>query len=491
MKVYEDEEKRVGAHAVSGWCSLKSFLFLVRTLGSRVFDYATMEDRYFFNFLSPAIRSLRLVDGFVRNVFVLMSGATIAMIVPLLATPLLTRLYTPEDYGIFALYLSIVLPLSVLITGNYELALMLPKRDEEAFNLLSVCASASLLIGAGFLLASSFLAGHTASLLGSSLISTWLPLAPVLAFIIGLQQTFSYWANRKKQFKSLGANKIVESIVTPVASTAFGFCSWGVGGLVVGLLGGKIVATWMLGRGVWRAKTKSKWQFKVKLMLLQARRYADFPLVSTPASLLDLLALQIPILLLTRSFGPSVVGLFALSNRVIGAPLALVGSCVAQVYYQWTAEARHRNDDLRSYVVKVAGYLSLIVAGPLVAAVLFSPSLFSVLFGEQWRIAGEYARILVFPLAARFIVSPLAVIMPASGNVKLGAVWKIGYFCSTAVVLYVASSFQPRTFLYIYGAHELVLWGVNFLVILRASADVRSTGGDAAEVLPEIAEAKE
>ena len=432
-----------------------------------------VEDRWVFGFLSPAIRSLSLADGFVRNVFVLMSGTTAAMVVPLLATPLLTRLYTPEDYGIFAVYVSMVSLLSVLITGNYELALMLPEKDEEAFNLLGVCLGISILLGAVFGLASFFLARQAVFLLGSPRISVWLPLAPVLAFIMSLQQIFSYWANRKKQFKRLGGNRIVESIVTPAASIALGIFSRGTGGLIVGLLGGKLAATWMIGRSVWRDKRKWKLRFKADIMRKQARRYSDFPLFSAPASFLDLLALQVPILLLTRSFGPSEAGLFALSTRVIGAPLALIGSCVGQVYYQWTAEAMHRNSDVRSYVMKVAGYLGLIVVGPLFVVVLFSPSFFSVVFGEHWRVAGEYARILVFPLAARFIVSPLAAIMPASGNIRLGSAWKILYFCSTAVVLYIASLYDPMTFLYVYGGLELALWALHFVLILRASADVR------------------
>jgi O-antigen/teichoic acid export membrane protein len=330
-----------------------------------------------------------------------------------------------------------------------------------------------------------------ALLLNSPLISTWLPFTPLLAFIMGLQQTFSVWANRKKQFKRLGANRITESIVTAVASVALGIYSWGAGGLVAGLFGGRIAAAWMLGSGVWRERTRGKLPLKTHVMVEQAKKYFDFPLLSAPASFLDSLALQIPVLLLTKSFGPSVVGLFALSTKVFGVPLALVGACVGQVYYQWAAEASRRNDNLRSHVVKVAEYLALIVVGPLIAAVLFSPMLFSLVFGEQWRVAGEYARLLVFPLAARFIVSPLAVIMPASGNIRLGSAWKIIYFCSTALVLYIASWFQPMTFFCVYAAHEIVLWAVNFFLILRISADVRPVGGRGTEVLPEMAEVKE
>jgi O-antigen/teichoic acid export membrane protein len=434
-------------------------------------------DRYFSNMFSPVVTSLRLADGFVRNVLILMSVSTVALVIPLAATPVLTRLYTPAEFGDFALYFSVVSILSVLITGNYEHALMVTKKDEEAFSLIGVCVGISFLAGTALFIASSLLAQRTASLLGSPHVAVWLPTVPLLAFIVGLQQTFSNWTTRKRQFKRLGANKIVESVVTPATSVALGILSRGTGGLIVGLFCGRIAATWMLGRGVWQEKRKERLSFNGGSMVEQARRYSDFPLFSGPASLLDLLVLQIPILFLAKSFGPSVVGLFALSTRVLGAPLALGASCVGQVYYQWVAEARHRNEDLRLYALKVAAYLGLIVAGPVIVAVLFSPSVFSLVFGEEWRLAGEYARIIVFPLAARFIVAPLGVIIPASGNVRLGSVWKVVSFCATGLTLYIASQFHPNTFLYVYAANEVVLSGISLLVILKAASDVRTEEG--------------
>ncbi len=446
----------------------------LRTLESRIFAYATMEDRFFSGLLSPVFKSLRLSGGFVRSVFVLMSGTTIAMIVPVAAAPLLTRLYTPHDYGVFALYVSIVTVFSVPIGGNYDAAVMLPAEDEDAFNLIAVCLAISFLVSVAFLLAPCFFAGPIGRFFGSNHIAAWLWFVPSVGFIMAIQQAFSSWVNRKRQFRRLAASRVVEAVASPAISLGLGMQAWGVGGLVAGLLGAKVAAAGMLGRSVWQWKESRGLSVRVKTMLRQARKYRDFPLYSAPTSFLDVLALQVPVLLLTRFYDSSVVGWFALTTRVIGAPLALVGSCVAQVYYQWIAEAGRKNADLRSYTIRVAIYLTIMVSGPLVIAVIFSPALFSLVFGPQWRIAGEYARILVFPIAIKFVVSPLSVTMPASGNIRLGSIWKIAYFSSTAVVLFIAAHFQARTFLYIYGAQELVLYSLYFFLILQASTHLRT-----------------
>jgi O-antigen/teichoic acid export membrane protein len=429
-----------------------------------------MEDRLFFGFLSPFLKDLRVSGGFVRSAFVLMSGSTIAMVVPVVAAPLLTRLYTPHDYGVFALFVSIVTVFSVPIGGNYDSAAMLPAEDEDALNLVSVCLAASFLAGIVCLFVPVFFARSIGRFLGSDGIVLWLWLAPLAGFLTSAQLAFSSWVNRKRQFKRLAASKVVEAVVTPAMSLGFGVRAWGVGGLVAGLLGGKLASAWMLERSTGRAKAAAQLQVKFKTMREQARKYRDFPLYSAPTSFLDVLALQVPILLLTRFFDPSTVGWFSLTSRVVGGPLAIVGSCVAQVYYQWFAEAGRDHDDLSSYPMKVAGYLGLIAAGPLLIAIVFSPVLFSLVFGSEWRMAGEYARVLVIPIAVRFVVSPLSVTMPASGNIKLGSIWKILYFSSTAVVLFVAAHFSVWTFILVYSAHEVVFYFLYFLLILKASA---------------------
>lgn len=450
-------------------------MLLVSMLKSWINERARLQDRYVFNFLSPAFRSLRVADGFVRNVFVLTTGTTIAMVIPVVAAPVLTRLYTPQDYGIFALYVALVSVLSVPISANYESAVMLPERDGDALNLVALCLVIALLLSTVLLLVLWPLTGRITTLLGNRHIAAYLHLVPLMVFMLGVYQALSFWANRRRQFRWLAANRIAESLATPLLSVFLGLCSLGVGGLIWALLSGKAVAVSMLARRIWQEKRKERVPLKRALMLEQGRKYYDFPVYSAPASFLDVVALQIPVLLLTKSFGPTVVGLFALTTRVAGAPMALIAGCVGQVYYQWIAEARHREED-SPHLFRVAGYLALIVLGPLVALVLFAPPLFSFVFGAQWGVAGEYARILVFPLAVKFVVSPLGMIMPASGNVRLGSVWKIINFFTTSVTLYVASHFGVKTFLYAYGCHEVVLWTFYFSLILRASKGLRSAG---------------
>jgi O-antigen/teichoic acid export membrane protein len=428
-----------------------------------------------FRFFSPLLVGLRIPDSFVRNVAVMMSGTTLAMVIPVVATPVLTRLYSPGDYGVFALYVSIITALSVLVTAGYDSALMLPKEDDEALNLAVLCMVATVVASLLLLLVLWLFSGYADRLSGSS-ISRWLIWVPVASFIMGFQQTVSSWANRKRLFKALATNRVTESVVTPGLNIGLGLSSSGVGGLIAGLIIGKAFAAIALTRGLWTRRGELRAAVRKETMLRQTVEYREFPLFFAPTSFLDILAPQVPVILLSKFFGPAVVGLFSLTVRVIGAPLTLLSNCVWQVYYQWAAEARYSRKESRN-ILKVAFYLLLIIIGPVIAVVLFAPRLFLFIFGQEWGIAGEYARIVILPLAARFVVFPLTAILPATGNVKMMSMWKIGYFLTTSVTLCIASHFGVKTFLYAYCIHDLVLYGIGFGLVLKVSSQNRSFSG--------------
>ncbi|HAR97006.1 MAG TPA: hypothetical protein DCR97_13765 [Deltaproteobacteria bacterium] len=178
---------------------LKSVLSAATTLRNRVVACATVEDGYFVPLLSPVLQNLRFADGFVRNTAVLMGGTTIAMVAPIIAFPLLTRLYTPHQFGVFV---SIVSVLSVPVTGNYDSAIMLPKKDREALNLVGVCLIFSLIVSAALFVGSLSFKPKIVGLLGSSSMSLWLPImvsAALADFFSMVQPQEAVQAARREQ----------------------------------------------------------------------------------------------------------------------------------------------------------------------------------------------------------------------------------------------------------------------------------------------------
>lgn len=409
------------------------------------------------------LKALRAVkngkNDFLRNVLTLMTGTTLAQAIPIAAMPLLTRLYTPEDFGVLALYMSLAGMISVIITARYEVAVMLPERDEDAASLvtLSVCiASAISLV---LLMVVSMFNDDIQVLLNNKAIGPWLYLLPITVFVTGMWQALNYWNNRSKKFKRLAVSRVTQGGGMTLAQFVLGGLS--AGGLVLGYLVGQVGGLMVFLTRTWREDRAVLSRVSLATMLENARRYSKFPKYSTFGALLDNAAVQMPVLMLSKFYDTHIVGIFSLTFRALNLPMSLIATSFSQVLFQRFVVLQRENPDrLAPFVLKLFfGLLGLMV--PLVAFVwVVGPDLFALVFGETWRKAGEYATVLIFAVAIRFAVSPLSTVLAMDHNIKIGTLWQMIYFVTITSTLYIFRNAGMETFLLAFTLHEVALYSL-------------------------------
>ncbi|MGN7905884.1 lipopolysaccharide biosynthesis protein [Pseudomonas sp. 22373] len=409
------------------------------------------------------LKALRAVkngkNDFLRNVLTLMTGTTLAQAIPIAAMPLLTRLYTPEDFGVLALYMSLAGMISVIITARYEVAVMLPERDEDAASLvtLSVCiASAISLV---LLVVVSLFNDDIQSLLNNKAIGPWLYLLPITVFVTGMWQALNYWNNRSKKFKRLAVSRVTQGGGMTLAQ--FVLTGLSTGGLVLGYLVGQVGGLMVFLTRTWREDRAVLSRVSLATMLENARRYSKFPKYSTFGALLDNAAVQMPVLMLSKFYDTHIVGVFSLTFRALNLPMSLIATSFSQVLFQRFVVLQRENPArLAPFVLKLFfGLLGLMV--PLVAFVwVVGPDLFALVFGETWRQAGEYATVLIFAVAIRFAVSPLSTVLAMDHNIKIGTLWQMIYFVTITTTLYIFRNAGMETFLLAFTLHEVALYSL-------------------------------
>ena len=350
--------------------------------------------------------------GFVANVLALGAGSAVAQIVKVAAAPIICRMFAPDAFGIAAVYASIVAIIGTSGCFQYNLAIVLPKRDEDASHLIGLCLTAIAIVVVASALVLAF-AGHVilpALKAGAILSYAWV--IPVGILIMSLAIPLTSWYNRQKHFKRLAVVRVLGSGMGTLAVLVAGFWGWRTGrdlilARMIGpflILGVLVFFWWKYDAGfVLRNCTKSgMWQ--------QAKRYKKFPLISSWQGLVGNATIQAPTLLLAAFFGPTVAGLYALARRLLMLPGQLVSKAIAQVFYQRSAEAEAAGQDLSGLVTAVS--MRLVGAGllPLIVIALTGPDLFSVIFGQRWGQAGLYACILAPMLFVGFVFSPLSVL---------------------------------------------------------------------------------
>lgn len=349
--------------------------------------------------------------SFAKNVVTLMTGTTLAQAIIILLAPILTRLYSPEDFGIYALYTSVASIITVFACLSYDFAIVLPEQHEDAANVLGLSILICLVMSGLTLILVALLRTPIANLLNAPNLAIYLWLIPLSVLGAGLFKAFNYWSTRRKQFKRLAARQITQSTITSVtqigASATF---HTGPGGLIGGLIIGQLAAT---GRLAWKVgKDEGKFLkscISFRNLKRMAIRYKKFPLYDSWSSLFNTASTMLPALLLGFFFSPAVVGFYALGQRVLSLPMGVIGGSIAQVFFPRATKAQ-REGDLNKVTLDLFERLLAIGFVPLMLIAVVAPDLFAIVFGERWWTAGEYVRWMSLWLFFQFISSPLSTI---------------------------------------------------------------------------------
>ena len=371
------------------------------------------------------IRKFKLQSEFSRNVLTLMTGSMIAQAIPIAISPILTRIYTPEDFGMFALYMSISSLFAIFATGRYELAIMLPKKDEDAVNILAFSVIIAFFISLLSFLIVLFFNQEIVSWLGNASLSNWLYVIPLSVLFTGLYQSLNYWNNRKKSYKRLAVSRVTQSATTGSVNLGMGWSGFGVSGLIVAGLSGQVAATTVLGRTIWQHdKRMFKYVDKLKIFAL-IKKYKKFPLLNLPNAVIDSFRLSGINLLIAKYFATATLGQFSLAWKMVQVPIVLVGGSLAQVFFQKVSSSK--KSDLYAIIVKYIKKASLISAPIFLLVYLFSEDIFGFVFGKNWVLAGEAASVMAPWLFVNFVSSPLVSIMLILNKQELVLLFSLFY----------------------------------------------------------------
>ncbi len=404
---------------------------------------------------------------FTKNVLTVLAGTTLAQAVPLLISPILTRLFTPEDFGVFFLFTALLAVLSVGATAKYELAILLPEKDEDAVNILALVCLISLIASGALLVVILLFKDAIQNLLEDNSSGTWLYILPLSLLLAGVLQGFSYWSNRKKRFAELSASKVGQSSVTGTSNLAIGYSSASGVGLIFSTVLGQLTNIAVLVRGFMKNDRSVVACVNNKTMSEQAKRYGTFPKTMVLANIFNISAMQLPNILLLPMFGAQFLGLYALSQRVVKIPLTVMGNAYGEVFKQRAAEDAAQGKDLKPLLWRSLVSLALISLPFFVVFYLFAPSLFAFIFGDEWRLSGDYAKILTPYFYLAFVTAPLTHLFYILERTSIYLLIQGLLLCSILIGLYYAQSIgsAPETIVAVLSATYAVIYLVMIGVL--------------------------
>lgn len=364
------------------------------------------------------LKSLRN-SPFIANVVKLAGGSAIGQALAMLSMPLVTRLYSPADMGVFGVFMSFISFASVGVALRYDLAIITARDKFEADVLL--ISSIALAIPC-VAIASIVLFGMIRfDILGYVVLPGWSAFAMFVALLAtGVFSSLRFWYVGRKKFSDISLALISQGAGRATIPVLLGWLSSSWTGLLGGEILGRMLGVARLARGAWPEARITFAALDAKNSAQVLRRYWKYPAVFLPSSMMDALATSLPLPIISSLFGVSAAGQYFLVVRLASVPAALISSGVADVFHAKIAEAARIDKSLVQRIIKSAmKKLTVVSLGIYLPIALISPFLFALVFGESWQQAGILMAIQSLACITGLVVSPLSRALAVSKNPEL------------------------------------------------------------------------
>lgn len=387
---------------------------------------------------------------FWRSVSSVFSGMLIAQAIPILGSLFITRIYAPHEFGVFAAWLGVVMLFSVMVTGRFEVVLVIEEDGSPrifavlatVFTIVLSCLFLLLVVLVAYLWKPGFL---------DFPLMLFVFFVPAV-FFLALSITWQSWAAADGRFTFLSAIRIVQALGIATSQILLGLWSPSVTSLIFGQVLGCfmviVFVNYKMPLDFQMMRDFKAFIQRIKLFWLDNRR---FPLLSLPADSVNSASAQLPLLIINSQFGADIGGLFALTMRVMGAPIGLLGAAVRDVFKRTAAESYRLYGNCREDYIRTFKVLFLCSLLFIIGVIFLSEPIFVKAFGDAWREAGIIAIWLIPMFALRFVASPLSYTMYIAEKQHVDLIWQICLLVMTVATLLSQQTYKEALILYSLG----------------------------------------
>ena len=364
----------------------------------------------------------------------LFSGSAGAQLLIIAVAPVLSRLFTPQEFGVYYLFIGIGGILSLIATGGFEKSYVLIESDKKArrvfaFTLVLVIISMLVLLILAFLLDYEL-----ASIFSQEYKKTLIILIPVYTTLVSILRVLQHWEIRENRFRLHSGSNVSRALLMSAGQVGTGFWGYTGTGLISGAILGQISGIiYLLAKKSMRTITESF--DKLQNLYSAAKEYKAFPRFYMPSGLINEASIQLPIFALKFFFNTGLAGIYSLPHKVLSQPSRLLGYAVGEVYYRTASTELHSGRDISQLTLRVFRTLLFVGIIPFGILTVWGEQIFSFVFGPEWTESGEIASYLSPWLLAVFAGSPVSYVFNLKNRLDLSFKLNIFMFAGRALSL--------------------------------------------------------
>ena len=406
---------------------------------------------------------------FIRNVAVLASGSMITSFIPIITAPINSRLYTPEQYGIWGSVTALASLLGIVAYSHFPQIMFLEKENNDIenifnqsihfvilFSILLLVIIAPVIIGLKYYYPSK-----------SGL--EYFYFLPILTLLSGFNATIGAWSNRKQFFKKIAFNRVLQNLTSIILQIGIGLIVGGVIGLCLSYVIGLLVSFVHYNQKAKNISSSLYRKLNLKGLVETFKKYKQLFLLSLSSDFINNFSNQLPVLMLMSHSTPANVGYYNMSNRLISLPVSFLTSSFSEVFRQRASDQYLETGDCRNLVIKTVTFLFAVTIIPFLLCMFFAPMLFKFFLGAQWEYAGVFARLIGILFFFKIVISPVSYVVFLAKKFTISLIMDVILVACSMATLYIGLTYfkSVEASLFLYAVNYSLLYFFTLYLSLK------------------------
>ena len=345
-----------------------------------------------------------MLNDFLKNTIKIMSSSSLAQLTVICITPLLTQFFSPEEFGIYAFYISVCTIFGSIANGKFDIAIMLPKKNIDSVNIFIL----SILISFTFSVLILIVLYLFKNLIFRNEYVVFVKLYyvfPITIFFIGLNSSILSFFNRQTAYSEIAKNNVIKSTTNSFSSLFLGIKKIATGMIIGNLI--SLTVTLLVNFSYIKNKINKR-DIKRTLIISNFIKYIDFIRFSTISNFFNSVSSFGITTIIILFFGPKVAGLYFLAEKIFAVPISILTSSISQVYFEKASRLFYRDKfELLKLTLKIQKNIFKILFPSLLFLCLLGEILLNIL-GEEWSKAGAILKFISVYILFKNIYSPIS-----------------------------------------------------------------------------------
>lgn len=409
----------------------------------------------------------------------MISGTLVAQLVAFAASPVLSRLYGPEEFGLYGLFVSLTAVVASVASWRYDLAIVLPETVEQSIAVAAVSMLATLatsLLVLVVVLAPKDVFGH---LIHNPALDHWLWLMPIYVFLVSANQIYAQVNLRFSQYGLQARVRAGQSVGSAAFGIGLGTAGLGAGGMIFGAFISQLCVACFQTTRIVKSHIHVIRSLRSDVVLRLLHDYKRFPLYQVPATLLETVTACFPVILLAPTFGAETAGFFFLAQSVVRVPVGVLSAAASEIFRQRASRQFNATGECRLLFKRTLLVTAAIALPGFGIFGILAPDGFALVFGDRWRTSGEYAQVMAVMFTFQFVASPLSAVFIVAKRLGHDLALQVGTFISVglAFAIGVFVFLDPLATLVLYGLAYSIRYSLQIILAYRYSGGVEATDG--------------